>query len=358
MKPYARACRTAVCLAALLVILQGGPNHAFAGVAPLIAGDGANDSVRVTLSVNDTLGNAADADTIILIWSHKGIVFDSLISTDPGYRTGQYIFAHAASDSGSLGDYQVLARARVQSRTPVTNYTYEVIKGGVMPLATISDSNLARAVTADSYKADLAPCGSGNGAIPCSLFVMSAVSGDTIALQGVFLRVYNSAETATAAAGTTDANGRAVFTLEESGYHVYAYQAGFEFSPLPESVTVDADGVTDTIWGTPFDPGSPATAALCRVYGWVYNLGGDTLNGAVVNARIVQSPLRYQNVVISPYDLTTTTNSAGYWRLDLFPSAALTPDTTLYEFTIRFTSGAILRRKLAVPQATEWLLTW
>ncbi len=358
MSSFNRTYRALLSILTLTVLLQIGSNHANAGVSPLIAGDGPDDSVRITLSVNDTLGNAADADTIILIWSHKGIVFDSLVSTDPGYRTGQYIFVHPASDNGSLGDYQVLARACVQGRTPITNYTYEVIKGGMIPLATITDSNFARAVTADSYKADLTPCGSGNGAIPCTLFVMSAISSDTVALQGVFLRVYNSAESATAAAGTTDANGRAVFALEESDYHVYAYQAGFEFTPLPETVAVAVGGVTDTIWGTPFDPGFPATADLCRVYGWVYNLSGDTLNGATVNARIVQSPLRYQNIVISPYDLTTTTDSTGYWRLDLFPSAALTPDTTLYEFTIRFTSGAILRRKLAVPQATEWLLTW
>lgn len=350
--------RALLCILLLSVVSCAVPRQAMGGVSPLVAGDGPNDSVRVTLSVNDTLGNAADADTIILLWSHKGVVFDSLVSTAPGYRPGQYVFAHIASDNGSPGDYQVLARANVQGRTPITNYTYHVIEGGPMPLAAITDSNLARTVTADDYKADLAPCGVGAGAIPCTLFVMQAVSGDTVALQGVYLRVYNSGETATAAAGTTDANGRRVFTLEESDYRVYAYQAGFTFTPQPESVSVPIGGITDTIWGVPFDPGTPATAELCRVYGWVYNLSGDTLSGATVNARIVQSPLRYQNIVISPYNLTTTTDSAGYWFLDLFPSAALTPDTTRYEITIRFTSGAILRRKVAVPQSTEWLLTW
>jgi beta-glucanase (GH16 family) len=185
------------------------------------------------------------------------------------------------------------------------------------------------------------------------------ISGqDTVSLQGVFVRAYNSSETATSAAGTTNANGRILFTLEEIDYHVYAYQAGYDFSPFPATVSVVPGGATDTIWGTAFDPGSPATAELCRVHGWVYNLSGDTLQGATVNARIVQSPLRYQNIVISPYDLSTTTDAAGHWYLDLFPSASLTPDTTLYEFTIRFASGAILRRKVAVPQASEWLLTW
>jgi hypothetical protein len=358
MKTPAHLLRGLLGLALLQSLLTAVIAPARAGITPLVSGDGPNDSVRIALSVNDTLGNAADADTIVLIWSHKGIVFDSIVTTAPGYRTGPYIFVHPASDNGALGDYQVLTRARVQGRTPITNYTYQVVKGGLMPLATITDSNLARAVMADSYKADLTPCGSGNGAIPCTLFVVTAVGGDTVALQGVFLRVYNSSETATAAAGTSDANGRTIFTLEETDYLVYAYQSGYEFSPLPETVTVGTDGTTDTLWGAAFDPGSPATADLCRVYGWVYNLSGDTLNGATVNARVIQSPLRFQNVVVSPYKLTTTTDSTGYWRLDLFPSASLTPDTTRYEFTIRFASGAILRRKVAVPDSAQWLLSW
>ena len=170
MKTPTRLLRRLLGLALLQSCLTVLIAPAHAGVTPLIAGDGPDDSVRIALSVNDTLGNAADADTIVLIWSHKGIAFDSILTTTPGYRTGQYIFVHPASDNGALGDYQVLARARVQGRSPITNYAYQVIKGGLMPLATITDSNLARAVTADSYKADLTPCGSGTGAIPCTLF--------------------------------------------------------------------------------------------------------------------------------------------------------------------------------------------
>ena len=329
-----------------------------AAITPLIAGDGPNDSVRVSVSVNDTLGNAANADTVVVIWSHKGAKFDSLVSTAAGYRTGQYVFAHRASDAGSLGDYQVFVRARVKGRTPVANFSYQVIKGGLFPLAGVHDSNLARLATAGDYQADLSACGIGNGAIPCTLFVMKSNGGDTTALQGVFVRAYNTAETATAAGGTTDANGRVIFSLEAATFHVYGYQSGYLFSPLPETVAVGPSGVTDTLWAIPFDPGIPTAASLCRVYGWIRNLGGDTLAGATIQARITQSPLRYGNLVISPYEMTTTADSTGYWHLDLFPSSTLTPDNTLYEFTIRLSSGAILHRKLTVPNTPQWLLTW
>jgi hypothetical protein len=342
-----------------LVVLSITSTHlSIAAITPLIAADGPNDSVRVSVSVNDTLGNAANADTIVVIWSHKGIKFDSLVSTATGYRTGQYIFVHRASDAGSLGDYQVLVRARVKGRTPVANFAYQVIRGGLLPLSAVHDSNLARFATASDYQTDLSACGIGNGAIPCTLFVMKSNGGDTTALQGVYVRAYNSTETATAAGGTTDANGRVIFSLEAATLHVYGYQSGYLFSPQPETVAVDAGGVTDTLWANPFDPGIPTTTSLCRVYGWIRNLGGDTLAGATIQARITQSPLRYGNLVISPYEMTATADSTGYWHLDLFPSSALTPDNTQYEFTIRLSSGAILHRKLTVPSTPQWLFTW
>jgi hypothetical protein len=187
---------------------------------------------------------------------------------------------------------------------------------------------------------------------------MTSTGVGATALQGVFVRAYNSTETATAAGGTTNANGRVIFSLEAATFHVYGYQSGYSFIPQPDTVLVDAGGITDTLWAVPFDPGLPATAGLCRVYGWIRNLGGDTLAGATVQARIAQSPLRYGNLVVSPYELTTTTDSTGYWFLDLFPSSTLTPNNTQYEFTIRLSSGAILHRKLAVPDTTQWLLTW
>ncbi len=339
----------------LLLLLRG---SAHASVAPLLAGDGPNDSVRVSFSVNDTLGNAADADTIAVIWSHKGIKFDSLVTTAGGYRTGQYVFVHKASNAGSVGDYQVLVRARINGRTPITNFSYQVVPGGLFTPATVHDSNLARDVTADDYKADLSAIGLGNGAIPCTLFVMRPNGSDTTALQGVFVRVRNSTETATAAGGTTDANGRIIFTLETSTYHAYGYQTGLLFAPQPETLVVGMNGVSDTLWAAQYDPGTPATASVCRVYGWVRNLRGDTLSGATIQARIAQTPLRFGNLVISPYEMTTATDSTGYWFLDLFPTSTLTPNNTQYEFTIRFASGAILHRKLTVPDSSQWLLTW
>lgn len=198
----------------------------------------------------------------------------------------------------------------------------------------------------------------GTGAIPCTIQVVTISGADTAALQGAYLRVYNSDETATVASGTSDANGRIVFSLEAETFHVYGYQGGYSFAPLPDTVVVPVGGITDTLWGTPFDPGSPANVDLCRVYGWVDDLAGAGISGASIRARVATSPLRFGNLVVSPYKLTTTTDSTGYWFLDVIPSGDMTPDTTSYQFEIRYGSGAILRRRVVVPDSAQWFFTW
>ena len=290
---------------------------------------GPNDSVWVTISVNDTLGNAADADTLKLLWLHDGVPFDSTILSTAGLRTGQYVIAHPAANAGAYGDYQILVFAEIGDRTPITNYAYAVVPEN--------------------------PC-LGDGPAACTLFVMRDLGADTVAVPGVALRVYNAGETATLATGETDANGRIVCSLIADTVRVLGALTGYSIAAA--TVPINLSGANDTLWATAFDPGSPASASLCRVYGWVYNLSGDTIPDASVRARIVDSPLHSGAAIISPYELTTTTDSSGYWFLDLIPSSTLTPDTTRYEFTIRFPSGAILRQRLAVPDTSEWLLSW
>ena len=43
--------------------------------------------------------------------------------------------------------------------------------------------------------------------------------------------------------------------------------------------------------------------------------------------------------------LSTLTDSAGYFYLDLIPSDSLTPSGQLYEFTISRSDGTVLRRE-------------
>jgi hypothetical protein len=197
---------------------------------------------------------------------------------------------------------------------------------------------------------------SGTGAYPCSLYYFCGE--DTSAIQGVFSRALNSSQTATSAISISNSNGLVVFSLDNALYRIWSYLTGFTFEGLPKDLSVTSPAVNDTIWATRFDPGDPPSPALCRVYGWVLDLTGNPIAGAAVNGGIRYSPLRYAQLVISPYSRSTVTDSAGYWYLDLIPSGELVPENTTYMFSINSEPGPVIVTNVVVPDLSSWQLTW
>jgi hypothetical protein len=172
----------------------------------------------------------------------------------------------------------------------------------------------------------------------------------------VQLRVLNDSESATAALGRTDPDGRAVLALDVSDYHVVPQLTGYVFGSVPQLISVTATGGCDTIWGSRFDPGNPQAASLCRVYGYVQSLAGAGLGEVVVTARINKSPLFYGGDIVSPYAVSTNTDSTGYWYLDLIPSRDLRPDDSKYDLTFYYASGTIMRKQVSVPDSVSFRL--
>ena len=86
---------------------------------------------------------------------------------------------------------------------------------------------------------------------------------------------------------------------------------------MPETLTVDGDEDT-TYYAQAFDPGMPPQAGLCRVYGWVYDINDQPVVGTRIEAGIKRVPLRYQNVLISPYHKSALTDTQGFWYLDVY----------------------------------------
>lgn len=188
-------------------------------------------------------------------------------------------------------------------------------------------------------------------------FIDTSGVDDTI--PDVLVSLKDAGQTANLAQGRALSPGKITFAVNAStGYVIVPVLVGYVWPITPFTTTAGASPDTLQIPGYDFNPGTPASASLCRVYGWVEDLSSTDIAGAEVSARINASPLRYQSVVISPYQRRTTTDSLGYWFLDLYPSSELNPNTTQYEFEIRYTNGAILRRKVTVPNNASWLLTW
>jgi hypothetical protein len=197
---------------------------------------------------------------------------------------------------------------------------------------------------------------SGAGAGTNQVVITTKQSSDSTPIASVQMQVLNYEQTATAGLLTTNPSGQATFALDNAIYKVRMFKPGWQFT-VPESLVVSGNS-SATFYASVFDPGLPPSAELCRVYGWIKDLKGLPVVGAVIDAKIVSTPLRYQSVLISPYYRTTNTDSEGYWYLDLYPNSKLSPSSTQYDFTIYIPYGTILKLKNTVPEQSSWELGW
>jgi len=193
----------------------------------------------------------------------------------------------------------------------------------------------------------------GAGSESCTLV---ARQNGTAPISGAKITVRTLGDFATRVPGLcTDINGRGVAELDPSPYYV-AITAN-NYCSVIDTIIV----TRDSLWNismTPFDPGAPQTPGLCRVYGWVYDIGGGKLSGAAVRAEIPSNyqPVKYDNVLITPFKRGTASDSLGYWQLDLIPNADLSKPDSKYQFTIEYPSGVIYKTKVAVPKSLAWQL--
>lgn len=318
-------------------------------ITPVVVGNGDSDSIVVSFCTFDTTMYPviADADSIIALrFGPDAVLIDSLTQSSPAMfhpRHGWYEIHYRASDgAGRLGIYHVYVRVKIGGawRGAATG-SYQVIGDDVGDYF----AGIADAVSS-----------SGSGAYACTLYVFD--SGSSSAVAGAFVRLLNSEQSAVAAMGNSDPNGRLILSLDDHEYAAYVNQGGYSQAVVPTLVDVNPGGANDTIWLTRFDPGQTPTANLCRVYGYVQSLDGRGIDGVIVTARIQKSPLLLDGVIISPFALTTTTDSSGYWYLDLIPSGALDPDDTKYDVTLHYPSGTILRKQLPIPNEASFWMRW
>jgi hypothetical protein len=221
-------------------------------------------------------------------------------------------------------------------------------------IKTMNENNLWGASYIWNYETRTLTSGAGSGANVVVIRCKQSSDLSNIAL--VQLQVLDSVENSTIGLLTSDSQGRGFFALDNGTYCVRMYKPGWQFT-VPETLKVSGDEDT-TYYADAFDPGSPPQASLCRVYGWIYDVNNQPVVGAKIEASIKTIPLRYQNIIISPYYKNTTTDDEGYWYLDLYPNSALNPSDTKYIFFIYSPSGTILRIKTTVPDQASWELQW
>lgn len=194
----------------------------------------------------------------------------------------------------------------------------------------------------------------GSGAYPVTVVVYDSSLDKHVAYAGLTVHAVSLA--AVVAVGSAGGDGSARFNLDADSFVVSAVAPGYLFDPFDTMVV--AGPSQDTVFGSRFDPGTPAGLSLCRVYGYLYGIDGQPLEGVTVSARLTAGPARSTSAVISPYAVSTTSDENGYYFLDLVRSVYLEPSGTQYEISAIYPSGTIVRRTVEVPDQPTWLFGW
>jgi hypothetical protein len=364
----------------------------------------AEDSVAFVFYSLDSLGNPTTADSVyILVIGPDGAVAykdslpisDSRITATVIMGKPFYSFAEQVANIDGVGSdghysFTILAKNTGTGLLTPNRYSLQIISEELSDqVALIGDSVLVKGGAVDSNRTEMGGAadstsiarwvwntpqanhtvsgtfgkyldaevsGISGGAGAYSYTLVAFDSSLNQPVPQVAIAVRNITQSALVATGRTDSGGEASFNLDADSFVVIATAAGYLFDAC-DTIVVAGTGV-DTVYGDQFDPGTPASPSLCRVYGYVYNLSGAPEAGASVSAHLPSGVAQSASGIISPFFISTTTDSTGYFYLDLIPSDSLTPAGLKYEFTITRTDGTIMRQRLTVPDSTQWRLTW
>ena len=216
-------------------------------------------------------------------------------------------------------------------------------------------SNHTTAGTFGKYlDTEISGLGSGSGAYSYQLVTYDSTTSQVI--PGTNLAVRNINQSALIATGKSNLLGLETFNLDADSFIIIATSPGYIY-PAFDTLIVTGAGI-DTVFGDQFDPGSPVSPALCRVYGYLYSVSAVPEKDAVVRAYLPAGVAQSGNLIISPFMVTTTSDSSGYFFLDLIRSDSLVPAATQYDLIIERSDGTIVHKRITVPDSTSWQLDW
>jgi hypothetical protein len=275
------------------------------------------------------------------MWSHPsrtltelGFALDSADFADSCLDEVHYTSGFFDSAQGAAGGLDSVDIARAVWNTPGANHQVEGTFGYYL------DGNISG-------------IGTGGGAFAATITSLDTAIDQTVA--GVRLAVRNLEQTALLASGATDIDGSVSFNLDAGSYLVSAMAPGYLFAPFDTLVVAGA--VLDTVPGYRFDPGTPVSPSLCRIYGYVASVNSGPEVNATVTAYLPKGVTRTNDLIVSPFPVSTQTDSAGYFYLDLIPSESL-EGAPEYEISVNRSDGTILRKRVAVPNTSSWPISW
>jgi hypothetical protein len=195
--------------------------------------------------------------------------------------------------------------------------------------------------------------GSGSGAHAVNVLALDTTGADSTRT-GVSINLKDIGTGTVLWSARTGSSGIGSFNLDPDTFLMTASSPG-GFYNWPTNDTLFVTGaMTDTIRGYSTVVGTPDSAHLCRVYGWIYNAAGSAIEAVNIEATLRPTAIKdtCSNVTIMATRKTATTNSSGYWYMDLLKNKCTNPQTE-YSWTAK--SGMInISKMLTVPDSVTY----
>jgi len=183
----------------------------------------------------------------------------------------------------------------------------------------------------DSLSVDVAALSGGTGANLCSLYIYNG--NGFISTASVTMTKGSETQSK-----FSNSAGWAIFSLDDGTWTGVAYKTANTQDTIPQTFSISAD-LTDSITMTAHTPAAPSSANLCNVYGYTWDMVGDTVVGATFRAvPRGRGPWRDSSgTIILVKEQTTTSDDSGYVSLNLYKSYFVTNpngDSLKYDWVI------------------------
>jgi len=233
--------------------------------------------------------------------------------------------------------------------------------------ATVDTEQVARSVwdndiVAQASRTVTASCyGSGARTV---VFQLKDVADSTTGISGFEIDIEDSVAGETLYGLTTNASGCCTTSLDDGTWTVKLQKTPWSItSPVYPIVSSDT---TLTYYATKFDPGSPPSADMCRIWAKIPDLSDEWVAGCQLKVKI---PGRYYPVTrdtmpVYSYERTATSNDTGYVYVDVYRSSELLSKgdssiTVKMEITLYDPLGNTMARVIKeIPDQTAWQIVW
>lgn len=303
------------------------------------------------LMLDNTLADW-DSARVILYCGRTAIDTTDLTSSTPGI----YLAKHAPLDPGS---YCAFYLAFYGSDTAADAWHFAVLdtselQGSAAGLSASDVESACSTAAADNPDLFIDGACAGSGSEVVNVYVKN--QADSTGIGGVEVEIWDiDLNNLTAGALETQNSGLITFSLNVDTFGVVIRKDRWIFT-TPETLYVTTDMDT-TYYGQAYSSVS-LPEGMCYVYGKIYHLNGDPCESclAVISIDEDYQPVRHSGKQVMHQPDTAYTNSAGLWKMFLYQSSALTPDTTAYVFsTINpWSKGIYTEKDVEVPDSTEW----